>query len=136
MEERLGCDIEHVFMTVVILSPPLLVSPAVPEPWRWLCLAWAAVLGIIAISPYSVLITDEGISVISIRVTVLIKWKDVVRVRYNHRLRLISIRGVRNSAVLPMGCFIHDRSRDDYFMLVEILQARLEPDRIERSKLL
>ncbi|MBZ0186874.1 MAG: hypothetical protein K8F91_11565 [Candidatus Obscuribacterales bacterium] len=135
MTERLGCDIEHVWLTAMLLGSPLLLTPMVPESLRWICVLFALLIGLLILAPYSVLVTKGGVSLIAIRATIFIKWDDIVRVKYNGILKIVIIKAGRTVALMPFGIWAYSRSHSDYRAFLDLLNSRLDDKRVIGSSL-
>lgn len=135
MKERLGCDIEHVWLTVALACMPLFFSYAIPAQSRGVIFLFVIIIGFILFAPYTVLVTEMGMTISSISKTIVIPWGEIKKVRYNNTFKLLVIHSSRSMAVIAFGIWIDTRATEGYYMLMDYVHTRIDQDRVEESNL-
>lgn len=136
MIEKLGCELEQVWLTLALASMPLLLILAVPEGLRGFLIIFVVLSFLVPFAPYMVEVKESGLNVISIFITTSFDWKDVVSVRYNNTFKLMNIRTDKHYIVIPFGIWFHTRAAESHFMLLDYVNKNVDPERIEQAHLI
>lgn len=136
MIERLGCEMEQVWLTLALASMPLMLILAIPEECRWFLVFSAIASILVPFAPYTIAVKETGLKISSVFRTVEISWSDVLNVRYNNPCRLMIIRTDKHYAVIPFGIWIHTRASDGYFMLLDYVNRNVSAHKVKSSKLI
>ncbi len=135
MKERLGCDLEHVWLTMALACMPLFFCFTIPAEWRGIVFIFVIITVLILFAPYTVLVTEMGLTISSISKTLVIPWANIKKVRYNNTCKLLVIYSQRSLAVIPFGIWLHTQASEGYFMLMDYITTRVDPERVEESSL-
>lgn len=136
MKERLGCDLEHVWLTMALACMPLFFSFCIPAEFRGIVFVFVLITILILFAPYTVLVTEMGLTISSISKTLVIPWVDIKKVRYNNTFKLLIIHSGRSMAVIPFGIWVDNKASEGYFMLMDYITTRVDQDRVEESSIL
>ncbi|HMO20352.1 MAG TPA: hypothetical protein PKD05_15240 [Candidatus Melainabacteria bacterium] len=135
MKERLGCELEHVWLTVALACMPLFFCFGIPAEFRGIVFLFVIAVVLILFAPYTVLVTEAGLTITSISKTMFIRWVDIKKVKYNNTFKLLVIYSVRGIAVIPFGIWVHTGAPEAFYMLMDYVNTRLDVERVEKSSL-
>lgn len=135
MIERLGCELDQVWLTLALVSMPMILALAIPEELRGFLIIFAILAFLVPFAPYSVEVKETGISVISFFITTNLEWKDVVSVRYNNTFKLMTIKTDKHFVFIPFGIWIHTRAPESHFMLLDYVNKNVEQPRVRSASL-
>ena len=136
MIERLGCEMEQVWLTLAFAALPMFLVMAIPEDFRWIILFSAVASLLVPFAPYSVTVKETGLTISSIASSTSINWSDIAKVQYNNPCRLMIIKTENHYAVIPFGIWFHTRASDSFFMLLDYVNKKVPPFKVKASNLI
>ena len=134
--ERLGCELEQVWLTLALVSMPFFLILAIPEEARGLLLFFLVLAILVPFAPYSVDVKEHGIVISSVFTTHSVKWSDIQKVRYNDNFKMLTIKSRKHFTVIPFGIWFHTKATNSYFMLMDYINKNVDPEKVHSKRII
>lgn len=133
MYERFGCRMSHVALTMVVVFMPVIMGFKVAMPMKVLCFMFVGVIALLTITPFEVLVTEQGLTFRSLMRARFVAWSQILKIKFDSRSKTVMMAFNGGRTFIPFGIWFYNDSLESFSGLKSLLEQNVPPDLIDSS---